>query len=137
MTAPAGYRDSEKYHTFPLNRVVVVELETSTRTKEGPSAFDASSANWTIYLRMAPYPLVVPTTYDFNDDMTKIVGRSAAGDTCRCSVEVKLTTAREMLHCEWVAADTNVIDATTPSGKKEYALDLPWIARAIVSPAPA
>jgi hypothetical protein len=140
VTSPAGYRESPLYSVFTVGRVLVVELQAAIRERGAPGYIDLSASKWEIRLRFAPYPLVFPVAFDRDYVMTKLTGTALAGDTGLCKASVLLPTAREQLHVEWVAVETDVDDGDdpkTPSGKREHALSLPWIARAVAMGTPA
>lgn len=132
----SGYRASKNYSAFPVGRELVVKLQAKVRLEGVVAPVDFSAANFEVRLRLAPFPLVKPVVYDVNLPMTKDPGASSPGDTGKCSLTVIAPTVRERVHVEWVRIDTSISDGTTPSGKRERLLDLPWIARAFESPSP-
>ena len=131
ILTPPGYRTSKLYGVFPVGRLILVKLRARTRDLGRFGYLDLDDDAIEIRLRFAPLPLVHPTVFDRNYLMEKIDGVTALAQ-----VAVTLPTVRDRLHVEWVAVETDVPDLSTPSQKVEHALGLPWIARAVESPAP-
>jgi hypothetical protein len=134
MSEPAPRRSSRNYAKFTINRTRLVRLQAKV-TREGvPGFFDFSGSRWVVWLRFSALPLALPTTFERAYAMPKLPGDAADGDTGKAEVLVTLPTVRAACLAEWVAADQNAADSTTPSGKVEYALDLPW--ECVVGPSP-
>jgi len=123
-----GYRRSETYAEFQANRVKRVRVQALERVDGVLAGRDFSAAKWEI--RFRAYQGAAKTTgqtFVVNEAMTKVVGKSSAGDTGKAELSVLFAAAAVgAVTCEVVAVDTLEPDTPTPSGFREVVLEASW-----------
>lgn len=122
-----GLRRSEHYADFEAGRVRPVRTQAMETVGGRTRGRDFSASKWQIRLRAYRTAVATGQTFLLDVVKTKVVGTASAGDTGISTVDVLFLAAHVGdAYIEEVAVDTDTVDATTPSGKREYALDRPW-----------
>lgn len=131
----SAFRESRFYKRFQANRRTRVRLQAVDEIDGSPVGRDLSAAKWVLVFRIyTPPAKATGQTFHVNEQMTKLVGTSAAGDTGKAEVFFTLPAAAVGdVVCEFVAYETDVADGTTPSGKRETVIEAPWEAEVFAS----
>jgi hypothetical protein len=129
-----GYRRSENYDTFHAARVKRVRIQAVERVDGILSGRDFSAAKWELRFRAYLAPKATGQTFLVNEVLTKLPGKLTDGDTGKAEAAITFAAAAVgPVVCEIVAIDTAVADPATPSGRREYEIDSPWVATVYLS----
>lgn len=129
-----GFRRSKNYDTFHALRVARLRIQAMEEIDGVTTGRDFSATKWKLYFRAYTTPVATGQTLIINLELTKVTGTASGGDTGKAEGLIEFAAADVGdVQCELVAVDTDVVQAGTPSGKKEYRIDDPWRATVYAS----